>query len=134
MECAAVIACTTSEPQPGHSSEQSPVPENLWQRLDEEVGRQTNNATADSIIEVQRYLAERNIPRLEDPLTYWGNRKTSYPNLFNLALQFLCIPASSVPCERVFSKAGEMVSKKRNRLNAVTLDKLIFLNKNVYNI
>ncbi|KAL3976200.1 kinesin family member 14 [Sarotherodon galilaeus] len=112
VECAAVIARTTSEPQPGPSSEQSPVPgkfKNLWQRLDEEVGRQTNNATADSIIEVQRYLAERSIPRSEDPLTYWGNRRTSYPNLFHLALQFLCTPASSVPCERVFSKAGEMV-------------------------
>ncbi|XP_025759038.1 zinc finger BED domain-containing protein 4 [Oreochromis niloticus] len=89
VECAAVIARTTSEPQPGPSSEQSPVPENLWQWLDEEVGRQTNNATADSIIEVQRYLAERSIPRSEDPLTYWGNRRTSYPNLFHLALQFV---------------------------------------------
>ncbi|XP_065326005.1 interferon-induced very large GTPase 1-like [Pelmatolapia mariae] len=68
MECAAVIARTTSEPQPGPSSEWSPGPENLLQRLDEEVGRQTNNATADSIIEVQRYLAERNIPGSEDPL------------------------------------------------------------------
>ncbi|CAI5637704.1 zinc finger BED domain-containing protein 1 isoform X1 [Oreochromis niloticus] len=131
VECAAVIARTTSEPQPGPSSEQSPVQENLWHRLDEEVGRQTNNATADSIIEVQRYLAERNIPRSEDPLTYWGNRRTSYPNLFHLVLQFLCTPASSVPCERVFSKAGEIVSKKRNRLNAKTLNKLIFLNKNL---
>uniref|UniRef100_A0A1A8V2R8 Chromosome undetermined SCAF9096, whole genome shotgun sequence, Uncharacterized protein n=1 Tax=Nothobranchius furzeri TaxID=105023 RepID=A0A1A8V2R8_NOTFU len=113
------------------SEESFRIKDNLWQQLDQEVGRQTTNATADSIIEVQRYLAEGNISRQEDPLTYWGNRKTSYPHLFHLALQFLCTPASSVPCERVFSKAGEIVSKKRNRLNAKTLDKLIFLNKNL---
>ncbi|XP_070399388.1 zinc finger BED domain-containing protein 4-like [Nothobranchius furzeri] len=100
MECAAVIGHTTSEPQPGPSLEQIPTSDNRWQQLDQEVGRQTTNATADSIIEVQRYLAEGNISRQEDPLTYWGNRKTSYPHLFHLALQFLCTPASSVPCER----------------------------------
>nr|XP_054593165.1 zinc finger BED domain-containing protein 4-like [Nothobranchius furzeri] len=89
MECAAVIGHTTSEPQPGPSLEQLPTSDNLWQQLDQEVGRQTTNATADSVIEVQRYLAEGNISRQEDPLTYWGNRKTSYPHLFHLALQFL---------------------------------------------
>ena len=32
-------------------------------------------------------------------------------------------PASSVPCERIFSKAGEVVSKKRNRLSPGTVEK-----------
>lgn len=106
--------------------------DHLWQHLDIEVGRQTKSATADAIQEVQRYLAEGNIARSQDPMRYWDNQKTIYPNLFRLSLQFLCTPASSVPCERVFSTAGEVVSKKRNRLNFKTLEKLIFLNKNLY--
>ena len=54
-------------------------------------------------------MSERNIPRSEDPLTYWGNRKTSYQNLFHLALQFLCTPASSVPVS--FPKLGKWCQK-----------------------
>ena len=160
-ECAAVIGRTLTEPQPGPSSQQLSAPtsgmlfsfislflhlcacksctnmpiccssENLWKHLDEEVGRQTTNVTADAMIEVQKYMVEGNIPRSQDPLKYWENHRNIYPNLFRLSLQFLCTPASSVPCERVFSKAGEIASKKRNRLNAKTLEQLLFLNKNV---
>ena len=50
-------------------------------------------------------------------------------DLYILSLKFLCTPASSVPCERVFSKAGEVVSKKRNRLSPKVLEQILFLNK-----
>lgn len=105
---------------------------NLWKTLDMEVAetQKTKNATADSITEVQRYLAETNIPRNQDPLKYWKLNQKIYPNLHQLALKTLCSPSSSVPCERVFSKAGELVCKRRNRLGAKTLQKLLFLNKN----
>lgn len=36
-----------------------------------------------------------------------------------------------LPCERAFSKAGEMVSKWRNRLGPKMLKQLMFLNKNL---
>lgn len=86
--------------------------------------------TSDATVEVQRYLSEPNIGRHENPLEYWERQKLVYPNLYNLSLAFLCTPASSVPCERIFSKAGEVVSKKRNRLKPKTVEKLLFLNKN----
>lgn len=44
------------------------------------------------------------------------NRET-YPTLFKIALDYLPIQASSVPCERAFSSAGETDSNKRNRLD-----------------
>ncbi|XP_076013422.1 E3 SUMO-protein ligase ZBED1-like [Genypterus blacodes] len=133
-ECASIIDYRrTNEPQPGPSAQQlsAPTSDNLWQHLDSEVARQAKSATADAIQEVQRYLAEGNIARSQDPLQYWDNQKATFPHLFRLALQFLCTPASSVPCERVFSTAGELVSKKRNRLNFKILEQLIFLNKNL---
>jgi len=104
----------------------------LWQKLDRTVklSRKTKNPTADATVEVQRYLAEPNIGRLEDPLNYWQTQRHVYPNLYTLAVTFLCTPASSVPCERVFSKAGEVVSKKRNRLSPKSVEKILFLNKN----
>lgn len=122
----------TREPSPSHGSKPDSG-HSLWKPLDMEVeeNRTTSNATADSIVEVQRYLAESNIPRTQDPLEYWKCNQKTYPNLHQLALKYLCTPSSSVPCERVFSKAGELVSKRRNRLSAKMLQKLLFLNKNV---
>lgn len=93
--------------------------------------RRRHSVTADAAVEVQRYLAEPNIGRSEDPLQYWERQKLIYPHLYRLAVKYLCTPASSVPCERVFSKAGEVVSKKRTRLSPKTVEKLMFLNKNV---
>ena len=60
--------------------------DNLWQHLDIEVVRQTKSATADAIQEVQRYLGEGNIAWSQDPMRYWDNQKTIYPNLFRLSL------------------------------------------------
>jgi hypothetical protein len=71
------------------------------------------------------------VARSEDPLAYWRNHQNVYPHLFNLAKKNLCSPASSVPCERVFSKSGEVVSKKRNRLSPKTVEKIMYLNKNL---
>jgi len=44
--------------------------------------------------------------------------------------QFACIPATSVPSEQVFSKAGDLVRKKRSALSHKNIDMLLFLNKN----
>ena len=61
------------------------------------------------IYNVNQYLAEPPLSRQDDPLGYWATRRQIYPNLYEVAKQFLCTPASSVPCERVFSKAGEII-------------------------
>ena len=63
--------------------------------------RMTHNVTADATVEVQRYLSEPNIARTDDPLLYWERQKCTFPNLYKVALVYLCTPASSVPCESV---------------------------------
>ena len=64
-----------------------------------------------------RYLAEHQLaPRKEDPLHWWVNRKSEYPNLWRMARDLLGIPATSTPAERIFSRAGILYTKNRNRL------------------
>ena len=43
----------------------------------------------------------------------------------------LCLPATSVPSERVFSTAGDILSAQRASLDADKVDMLIFLKKNL---
>ncbi len=47
-----------------------------------------------------------------------------------LAQSYLSIPATSVPAERVFSTAGNVITKKRNRLSPDTAEMIIFLHEN----
>ncbi|XP_030584252.1 zinc finger BED domain-containing protein 1-like [Archocentrus centrarchus] len=117
-ECAALMKATTPEPSTSVAPQPAPAEAstgiNLWKLLDNDAedARKWKNATADAIVEVQQYLPAPPLGRAEDPLKYWAQHKTLYPNLYHLAKWFLVTPASSVPCERVFSKAGEIVSKK----------------------
>ncbi len=61
--------------------------------------------------EVSRYIGEESTSL--SPLEWWGANKTRYPMLSQLAARYLSIPATSVPCERVFSIAGHIVNEKR---------------------
>lgn len=89
-----------------------------------------HSVIADARVEVQRYLKTPYVNRASDPLEFWAKHQTFFPHLFNITQKYLSIPATSVPCERVFSKAGEILCKKRNRLNAKTLEQILFFNKN----
>ena len=64
-------------------------------------------------------------------LEWWKQNQYLYPRLSVLAKKYLCIPASSVPSERGFSLAGQIVSKKRARMHSANVDMFIFLNKNM---
>ncbi|XP_030386796.1 uncharacterized protein LOC115633472 isoform X2 [Scaptodrosophila lebanonensis] len=44
--------------------------------------------------------------------------------------KYLCVPATSTESERMFSKAGLIVSEKRSSLKSKNVDMLIFINKN----
>ncbi|CAL9708171.1 unnamed protein product [Knipowitschia caucasica] len=130
QECVSLIE-TSDETPPQAAADASSV--NLWALLDNHVVSQYQQkpASASATAEVQRYLKEQHLPRWEDPLKYWDSRKTHYPILHKLAKKYLCIPASTVPCERIFTKAGELVSQKRSQLKRTTVEKLLFLNKNL---
>ncbi|XP_034560369.1 zinc finger BED domain-containing protein 1-like [Notolabrus celidotus] len=90
----------------------------------------TPTATNRTDTEVENFLREI-IPSLDtQPTDWWKVNAGRFPRLAKLARQYLCIPATSVPSERVFSSAGLIVSRLRSRLTPEHVDKLIFLNKN----
>ena len=101
-----------------------------WLQFDQELNKKFK-VTATQETEIQKYFAENPVPRKQDPLKWWMTAARSYPLLSEEANKYLCIPASSVPSERLFSKAGELVSKKRSSLSDSTINKVLFLNKNL---
>ena len=85
---------------------------------------------SDPQAEVDNFL-RRPSPSLEsNPLDWWKRNQTCFPRLAPLARQYLCIPGTSVPSERIFSAAGLTVNRLRSRLTPEHVDMLIFLNKN----
>ncbi|KAK3764091.1 hypothetical protein RRG08_046555 [Elysia crispata] len=54
-------------------------------------------------LEMRRYLEYQCIAREEDPLKCWEDMASSLPKLSQLTMQYLAIPATSVPSERLFS-------------------------------
>ncbi|KAF2878712.1 hypothetical protein ILUMI_27464 [Ignelater luminosus] len=132
---------TFSSTDAGHSSETIPSGSNpkneagckekssIWDDFDHTVKNvlTSANPVAASIIEVDKYLTEPLIRRTEDPIHWWEERKQVYPRLYKLMRRRLCI----VACERIFSKAGNLINEKRSRLKPEKASELLFLNHNL---
>jgi len=65
------------------------------------------------------------------PLMWWQDNGVKYPRLVQLALMYFGITATSVASERLFSKAGETVSRRRTSLKPTSVDMFVFLSKNM---
>ena len=48
----------------------------------------------------------------------------TFPTIFRIAMDYLPIQASAVPCERVFSSSAETDTKKRNRITPALMEAL----------
>ncbi|XP_069140012.1 E3 SUMO-protein ligase ZBED1-like [Argopecten irradians] len=92
-----------------------------------------DSSSADTIEkEIELYLASPITTRdSAEPLQWWQRNESSFPNLAMLAKQYLAIPATSVPSERVFSAAGRTLTKLRASLDPDNAEKLLFLNQNL---
>ena len=63
--------------------------------------------------------------------SWWLDHKQVFSNIVKLAFNVLFTPATSVPSERLFSTAGEIITERRNRLLSEHAETLIFLNFNL---
>jgi hypothetical protein len=98
------------------------------------VNNSNNNAlvnsfesTRDELLRYKRQSVDIN----DNPLFWWQKNSALYPHLSVYAKQRLAVSGTSVPSERVFSKAGELINAKRACLSSENVDRIIFLNKNM---
>jgi hypothetical protein len=75
-----------------------------------------------------KYLAIPVEPIDIDPCEWWKHHKVQYPLLEKITRDYICIPATSIPSEQAFSKSGELVIKKRNRLGDRAIEAYMCLN------
>ena len=80
--------------------------------------------------EIDDYFDEPAAPDAK-PLDWWRARKHRFPVLARLARKYLAVPATSAPSERVWSDAGNIVTKKRASLSDANVDTLVFLHGNI---
>ena len=95
-------------------------------------GSSTEERSLSSTVEeeVLLYFSERPASNEMDPLVWWKANQERYPHLGQLARKMLCIPATSVPAEQVFSTCGLLVNKLRCALSPASVDAMVFLAKN----
>lgn len=56
-----------------------------------------------------------------DALAWWRRHAHLYPRLARIARRILAIPCSEATSERVFSRMGNMINPRRNRLKPRTV-------------
>lgn len=134
--------CSISLPNSNaNSSEPIPPPPcssrednfNLWNEFDldfTETVQPDNNVVA-GIRELDKYLNEEYVSRQTDPLEWWKERKNLYPRVYSYVLKRLCIMATSVPCERIFSATGQIINERRTLLKPEKVSSLVFLHSNM---
>ena len=81
--------------------------------------------------EVADYRAAKSISMKSNPLDFWKLNSTRFPLLSQLSLRYLCVQASSVASERVFSTAGDTLSNERSKMSTDKVDMAIFIKKNL---
>ena len=123
----AVVECSTTP-----KKQKTTLLEKLLGRKFE--GNQTTITVSENKIvqaEISYYKSASPIGLRDKPLKWWNVRKRVLPNLARLTQKYLGIVATSVPSERLFSTAGNIVSAKRAALLPENVEKLVFLHENL---
>ncbi|XP_039519490.1 E3 SUMO-protein ligase ZBED1-like [Pimephales promelas] len=76
---------------------------------------------------LKRYKSEPKINMDQCPLQWWSSREGAHVLMARIARKYLSTPATTVPCERLFSLSGHIVQKKRASLSPDNVNKLVCL-------
>lgn len=76
--------------------------------------------------EFDKHILLPSIALVSNPLEWWKLFNSQFPTLSVLAMKYLCIPATSVPSERIFSCAGNVITDHRSLLSLGHAEELIF--------
>ena len=102
----------------------------IWAMFDEarEKKQAERSCMADAHLEMRKYGEEPLVTRETDPLEWWKNREECFKYASILARKYLGIVATSVPSERLFSKAGQVISDRRASILPQNVNMMLFLN------
>lgn len=92
--------------------------------VEEERSYFMSTTTAQSLI--NQYISLPLEKRSSISQDFWIKHQSLLNPLFKIAAKYSIIPVTSIPAERVFSKTGEIMSAKRNRLDPKNMDIIIF--------
>ena len=93
-------------------------------------GRPSNIVTVSSAAAeaLAHYRAEPEIDKASCPLEWWRKCAASHGLIAKLAFKHLASPASTVPCERLFSLSGHVVNSKCASMSPDNINRLVCLN------
>ena len=77
-----------------------------------------------TVKELDSYLSEKKLKGDGDPLLWWNLHKDEYPNL---ARKYLAVQGIATPAERIMSRLGEILSKRRLAMKGDLFSKIMFL-------
>lgn len=126
-----------SESIPNKKCKVSVAHSSFWECFSEIAENSNENAKnvarehEDNVEELNSYFNLPLVERKSNALKWWQLNKNNFPVLANLARKFLSTPASSVWSERLFSEAGNICSKTRNRLLPDNIEELAFIHHNL---
>jgi hypothetical protein len=109
---------TGTVPQP---SQASSVLDFCEADLDELWERAMKRRRVEKEDELERYLEAPRIHTRANILEWWKQNAEVYPCLARIARDYLAIPATSAPAERMFSCGADLVATKRGSLNEETI-------------
>ena len=87
-------------------------------------------STCPEEVEEYHYIHLSRISTTSNPLEWWARKEKQFPRRSKLARIYLAIPATSTPSERVFSLAGNTITRQRASLHPAHVDALVFSNAN----
>ena len=126
--------CPTAIEEPRRKKKKKSALMKLIENKFQSENEQTSDKTTFKDIvqsELLRYKTEPSISVDQPPLHWWSTHQHLYPNVGELAHQYLCMVATSVPSEQLFSTAGNVISVKCTGLLSENVEKLIFLHDNL---
>lgn len=65
-------------------------------------------------------------------LEWWSDNEKVFPILSKVAKAIHAVVATSASSERMFSKAGNVVTAKRSRIAPSNVDRFVFLHQNLH--
>ncbi|XP_027137116.1 zinc finger BED domain-containing protein 1-like [Larimichthys crocea] len=86
---------------------------------------------AQVVEELSNYKSQRVLGLNEDPLLWWTSHAPLFPTLPKVLQKYWCVPATSVPCHRLFSSSGTVLCGKRNHIAPALVDQQVFLYENL---